>query len=103
MSNTFVTTPLILTKGTPPFFNTELTSPPPWPSFLDETLHIMLFLYADLVIELTPEHATVPESGGFVEFKLEVTTPSVDEPLPQEIYVDLITIGGTAGIWINCT
>ncbi len=61
----------------------------------------MLFLYADVVIELTPKHATVLESGGFVEFKLEVTTPSVDEPLPLDIFVDVITIGGTAGIWLN--
>ncbi len=47
---------------------------------------------------LTPTNATVIESEGFVEFKLEVVTP--DPSLPLQIFIDLVTVSGTAGKWI---
>ncbi len=49
---------------------------------------------------LTPTNATVIESEGFVEFKLEVVTPDENTSLPLEIFIDLIIVSGTAGKWI---
>ncbi len=51
-------------------------------------------------MSLTPTNATVIESEGFVEFKLEVLTPDVNTPLPLEIFIDMIPVSGTAGKWI---
>ncbi len=51
-------------------------------------------------ITLIPtKNATVIESEGFVEFKLEVVTPDSETPLPLEIFIDLIPVSGTAGMW----
>ncbi len=54
-------------------------------------------------ITLTPtKSTTVIESEGFVEFMLEVVTPDVNTSLPRalEIFIDMITVSGTAGKWI---
>ncbi len=58
---------------------------------------ITFFLYAVVFITLTPTNASVIESEGFVEFKLEVVTPDVNSPLLLEIFIDMITVPGTAG------
>ncbi len=51
-------------------------------------------------IALSPtKNATVIESEGFVEFKLEVVTPDVGTPLLLEIFIDMIPVSGTAGMW----
>ncbi len=50
-----------------------------------------------MFITLTPTNPTVVETEGFVEFKLEVVTPDVNSPLPLEIFIDMITVPGTAG------
>ncbi len=61
---------------------------------------ITFFLYAEVVIALIPtKNATVIESEGFVEFKLEVLTPDVNTPLPLDIFIDMIPVSGTAGKW----
>ncbi len=63
--------------------------------------HYTFSLYTDVFITLTPsKSSTVIESEGFVEFKLEVVTPDVNTPLPLEIFIDMITVSGTAGKWI---
>ncbi len=54
-----------------------------------------------MFITLTPtKSTTVIESEGFVAFKLEVVTPDVYTPLPLDIFIDMITVSGTAGKWI---
>ncbi len=53
-----------------------------------------------MLITLTPTNATVIESEGFVEFKLKVVTPDVNTLLPLMIFIDMITVSGTAGKWI---
>ncbi len=50
-------------------------------------------------ITLIPTNATVIESEGCVEFKLEVVTPDVSTPLLLEIFIDMIPVSGTAGMW----
>ncbi len=53
-----------------------------------------------MFITLIPtKTATVIESEGFVEFKLEVVTPDVNTPLPLEIFIDMISVSGTACKW----
>ncbi len=55
-------------------------------------------LYADVCITLIPtKNATVIESEGFVEFKLEVVTPDVNTPLPLDIFIERIPMCETAG------
>ncbi len=53
-----------------------------------------------MCITLIPTNATVIESEGFVEFKLEVVTPDINTPLLLEIFIDMITVSGTASKWI---
>ncbi len=53
-----------------------------------------------MFITLIPTNATVIESEGFVEFKLEVVTPVIGTPLALEIFIDMISVSGTAGKWI---
>ncbi len=50
-----------------------------------------------LKIFLKPEFIEVAEDVGTVEFTLTVTVPGPMDPLPLDIYVDLMTISGTAG------
>ena len=55
-----------------------------------------------VIIELTPDMITVPEDVGMVQLCLNVTQPSPDEDLPFEIFVDLATEVGSAGMkYIN--
>ncbi len=54
-----------------------------------------------MFITLIPtKTATVIESEGFLEFKLEVVKPDVNTPLPLDIFIDMIPVSGTAGKWI---
>ncbi len=51
-----------------------------------------IFLYAAVFLSLIPTNATIIESEGFVEFKVEVLTPDVNTPLPLEIFIDVIRV-----------
>ena len=50
------------------------------------------------IIELTPGTATVPEDVGMVQLCLNVTQPPPDVALELEVFVDLVTAVGSAGM-----
>ena len=51
-----------------------------------------------VIIVLTPNMTTVPEDVGMIELCLNVTQPPPDVVLPLEIFVDLNTVVGSAGM-----
>ena len=53
---------------------------------------------AVVIIELTPNMTTVPEDVGVVQLCLNVTQPTLKEELVLEIFVDLNTVVGSAGM-----
>ena len=51
-----------------------------------------------VTIELTPDMTTISEDDGMVQLCINVTQPTLQEDLFLEIFLDLNTVVGSAGM-----